>query len=1373
MKIRSVLAFLRFQNNKSTILGGGKGTHTHTFHNNAARTMFPVQTGNMTQVRKEHDMFSSGVKWVCLLLAVSATVFVSTDVSGQNTISGAIQGQVIDFDTRTAIAGALIIARDEESGIIKSAHSFKDGSYRISNLPSGTYTLRCEHPDYGSDIYPGIPANINYTKTVKIPPFLLHKKSAAVATAAAVTPQPKVPAAKKPAAPPKPAPPQVAAQKPAPKPEPVTPPPAQPTPPPAVPPAVAVTPAKPAPAPEPQAPQPQPTLAPAAPSAANLPAAKPADQTVAQPIPAVQTQLTPLVQESTAVRMVNTASPMKSGNFSEKQLQSLPLPGIRTFDSLALLVAGVTEAPRTLSGTAGPGIGAGLGTDGQFSVNGMRSRANSFTVDGSDNNDQDVAVRRQGYLSMQSQPIESVQEFQISTLLWDAEQGRNLGSQVNAVSKGGSNAVHGQLYGYLTDSHLNARNFFDLVPGSTRDQRPLTRTQAGFDLAGPIVRDRTHFFAAFEYQKLNALEAQHFASPTKLPMPGAMLHRTFQNFSKLKVVTQPIPNLVYYDYITSAGATPLGQNLLATAPTTTSQLFYPEPNNPGGPYGIYTLTNVLPASGAGRVFSYKMTHQFNERNLLSGRYNFTDDERELPSVGRAIASTVDSSTRNQNVSLILDSAFTDTFASQARVSFGRTRLNFGEHAGSPMVRNSDLLKVPVTMILKENGATANAGVNSSTYPLGAMVIRPFSPVGIDAQLFPQGRINNTYQFADVLSKAWRRHTVKFGADIRIVQLDSRQDRYYRPLIEVNNGILSMNGAQTLMPGVQFASIGQVSSVLQSITKGTPDSNIALRFNEYNFFFNDTIRITPNFTLDYGVRYEFNTVPGEKNNKIESALDPKNMPPATGSPLCSSDPNCSQYLSYYSNAVGAYQKILNGRTGIYTSDKNNFGPHIGFSLDPTRNGKTVLRGGYGLYYDTILGAVVSQSRNVFPNEIPFLSDSVFYANEGMNLNSPAAFGLGGTSFLVKGTNQLGGTPQDFATLVGALFYYSRNAGGLSFTLPDQFIRTPYVQQWHLSFEKEIGNFLASFSYVGTKGNKLTRLVAPNGGWSVTPQQQITFDNAGVPTVWFNRDSKSPVTLPLQMALNRENYYLGSYQRYENSANSNYHAFQAELRRRLSGGLMFTSAYTWSHAIDDVSDVSDTAGATALAQNYHNLRAERASAAFDARHRFSGSLIADLPFYRGRKDGAAALIGGWQVSSTFMARSGQPYTLQVPFDANRDGNLNDRPLTTTGLTFNDSHGQLRITQVASTSSFFDLNNKVNGFVGRNTIRADGLFNWDLALIKRVSLTETRHLDFRTEFFNVLNRTNFGIPVRTIGDPGFGRSTDTVTPSRLIQFALKIVF
>src|SRR5439155_18407213 len=272
------------------------------------------------------------------------------------------------------------------------------------------------------------------------------------------------------------------------------------------------------------------------------------------PAPQPQPQLPPPASVEGAVQLVNTISPMRAQNFDELQLQSLPLPGIRTFDTLALLVPGVTEPPQSISDNPGPGLGAGVGTSGQFSVNGMRARTNNFTVDGSDNNDQDVAVRRQGFLSQIPQSIESIREFQISTLLWDSELGRNLGAQVNAVSKTGSNKIRGQAYGFLTDSSLNARNFFDFTGGPSEKEDRFTRVQTGIALAAPIVKDRTHFFGSFEFQNINATQEQHFASPRAD-------ERRFLGLPRFKVITSPNSLNRNFDYETEAGATPLGLNL--------------------------------------------------------------------------------------------------------------------------------------------------------------------------------------------------------------------------------------------------------------------------------------------------------------------------------------------------------------------------------------------------------------------------------------------------------------------------------------------------------------------------------------------------------------------------------------------------------------------------------------------------------------------------------------------------------------------------------------------------------------------------------------------------------------------------------------------
>src|SRR5262249_41395102 len=340
-------------------------------------------------------------------------------------------------------------------------------------------------------------------------------------------------------------------------------------------------------------------------------------------------------------RDITTTDATRRGNFAELQLESLPLGGLtdmRTFDQLAFLLPGVAPPPYT-PGVRGPGVGFGIGTAGEFSVNGMRARSNNFTVDGSDNNDPDVGVRRQGFTALVPQSIESVNEMEISTLLWDSELGRKFGSQVNAVSKDGGNQYHGAIYGFFTDSRLNARNFFDYTDGPITKKDPFTRSQSGHVFGGPLGNKSTQFFESFEEVNVESSVEQHFATPT-------LSERRFLGLPRFAVLRPFLEAPASEFFSTNRGATPLGRNILS---------FYPLPNNPSGPYGPNTFTQSQVADGHGSILSAKIVHQFGQTNTLAGRYNFTDDSRFLPAINRAINSATKAHTRTQDLSMILDS----------------------------------------------------------------------------------------------------------------------------------------------------------------------------------------------------------------------------------------------------------------------------------------------------------------------------------------------------------------------------------------------------------------------------------------------------------------------------------------------------------------------------------------------------------------------------------------------------------------------------------------------------------------------------------------------------------------------------------------------
>jgi hypothetical protein len=285
---------------------------------------------------------------------------------------------------------------------------------------------------------------------------------------------------------------------------------------------------------------------------------------------------------------------------------------------------------------------------------------------------------------------------------------------------------------------------------------------------------------------------------------------------------------------------------------------------------------------------------------------------------------------------------------------------------------------------------------------------------------------------------------------------------------------------------------------------------------------------------------------------------------------------------------------------------------------------------------------------------------------------------------------------------------------------------------------------------------------------------------------NYDPSKPDTFPLiaialpplsdlnNQKFSRPNPALGAYTIFDSSAASTYHSLQLTVTKRFARGHQLTAAYTWSHAIDDVSDVFDVAGAYVLPQDDRALGAERASANFDVRHRVAISTIGNAPFlgrFNDAKGAKGLILGGWQYASFTTYQTGQPFTVNSSYDINLDGNLTDRLNTLNGLTTVDDRRVRLQLNAPATSLLAPISS--NGAVGRNTFRASGIAKTDFTIIKNIQLSGGRIIVFRAEAFNIWNRTHFGIPVRVLEAPSFGQSVDTLINPRQIQFALKYVF
>jgi hypothetical protein len=1149
-------------------------------------------------------------------------------------------------------------------------------------------------------------------------------------------------------------------------------------------------------------------------------------QPVTQATPVVIAQTTPTPEDDgdDIAIDINKRNARRGGVFTREEVSTLPLGATtltRSFDELALLLPGVASPPQTVGNVAGPGVGPGVGSAGQFAVNGMRSRSNNFTVDGSDNNDEDIGVRRQGFLALVPQPVESIQEYQVTTLLAPAQYGRNLGAQVNAVSKSGGNELHGTIFGFLNTSQLNARNTFDDVGGNvTRaltagnlnvivapnaffdnaafrflpingsqinvsntsgNEDSFTLGQGGMVLGGKLIPDKLFFFISAEGQALNATKEVSFAVPT-VQQRGAF----------------------------GSGATGIFRDPFAGTPTpafafptefNADAIFslFPFPNNPNGVYGRNTFTQTLPASGQGKIVSGKVDGNWDWRGRpqsFTARYNFTDDWRDIPVTGEAIFSTLRPRVRTQNFSTFLNSQLRGADSArpifnQLRASYGRTRLIFDAYTdptyqirsgllpGDPFLLNARVLSNFTLPSLNAAGVPVANTTNPVLYvrdgtttedllgPVGQVRIAGLSPIGVDVFNFPQRRVNNTYQIADTMTMRIGNHNLAFGTDIRRTELNSDLPRLSRPLITFNGapqlvfnpGVGFQFGNRLFINPLDLAASSAASGFVQTLST-TGSSAINLRYYQYNFFGQDEWRITPNLSLSYGLRYEYNTPPEERSGRIESTFN---------SPLIA-------------QLVPGLGQFIDGRTSIFDADKNNFAPRVGLAYSPNlfgNNRSTVIRAGYGIFYDQILGAVVSQSRNVFPSNVTINLAGGFGSGIGafdfpFGLFPPSIFAQTGT------LNRL-----DPSITVTNLLTTLRNLGlginAVAVTLPDRNLQTPMAHQYSVSFEQQLSRGLVlSAAYVGTQGRNLLRLTTPNLGSNaiLLPLATTTSPFGGL--------NVQPGFLGVVLAPGtnitpgggitggRPTPGAGPVEIYTSDARSRYDALQLQLRGRygfLGSNTQIQVGYTFSKVKDDVSDVFDLGGAPALPQNSRTFEGEYAPANFDVRHRITYNYITDLSNWGRRNAFFHFLFDGAQIAGTGVFQTGQPFTVNSIFDVNLDGNLTDRPNTLAGI--QETNDRARPYTLTADALTLLAPIGQSGAVPRNAFRSSNLWLTNTAIIKTFKLSEDKGISFRMDIFNLFNRANYGIPGRFLETPWFGRATDTVTPGRRIQFAVKYSF
>ena len=953
--------------------------------------------------------------------------------------------------------------------------------------------------------------------------------------------------------------------------------------------------------------------------------------------------------------------------------------------------------------------GTGEGGLSSTSVNGGRINFNGFWLDGVSNKGLSGGTNL-------DPSVDSIQEFRMETLNFSAEFGNSSGSVVNVISKSGTNRFHGTAYEFLRNDNLDAREFFD-------DDKPeFKRNQFGFTIGGPLRKNSTFFFGSYEGTRIRTgqSELESFESPQwgnyvkQYGHPvGKFLYNNFAAPAVTSITETVGEYLVNNLGLASGSQASVDAFLGATFGSPAGALSAGAPMT--GETSFFT-----PDTTDANQFSIRLDQEWREgKDKIFGRYYI--NKSEGPVVDPRPAFNSPSNAESHQVSISQTHVFSPRVLNEFRFGLNRGVLDIA--AGTP----------GVPLIVENATGTARFGAYNG---------------------YPQSFHENVFHYSDVVSISKGSHGIKAGVEVRRNQENSefnvgRPSYYFYNLV-----YLALDDPYYEIGGVD-----------PHIVDGTRRSELSSNFRgwrntEMGFFFNDDWKIKPTLTLNLGVRFDLYTRLKEVQGR------------ATRYDL--------------SDGANIFEALRRGdfatADALSAGDHNNFAPRIGFAWDPGGNGKMSIRGGFGVAYQSGVYNPLANSRwNPPYYSFNLICDVCGRPRENI-LYGPQQAGQPVTA--------TGANPNPGARLFeGNIIAYDGSNNNTTFLtgIPNPEMRDPYVMSYFVGIQQELmRDVTLEVNYVGTGGRKIIRAENFN---------RFVGDRIGAasPNGEFAGSS----------ALNRVNPNFGAMRFWENSVNSSYNALQSQVMKRFSKGYALTGSYTWSKSLDVRSTWHSGATTTNLGQEGYstdvtNQAIDRGRSIFDARHRFVLSYQWDLPLLSNSSGVVQAILGGWQLVGIVSLQAGQPFTpfssLSFPAggDFNADGTNNDRPNTPSSGNsvesdrtswVNTNSGPFNIATTSS-SGIPTTAEKVayfgrpvagtNGTLGRNTFEGPGFSNSDFSIFKnfRLGFSEDAKLQFRFEFFNILNRPNFFQPEPQINDAQFGRSTQTFD-ARQVQLGLKFIF
>ena len=957
---------------------------------------------------------------------------------------------------------------------------------------------------------------------------------------------------------------------------------------------------------------------------------------------------------------------------SAREATDLPLNG-RDLTQLGLLQPGV--APMT-TGLAEAG---GVRRSGQaYAVNGQRPESNNYLLDGASNVD---SVNGGYALRM---PVDAVSEFRILTLNAPAEYGDTSGATTSMVTKSGSNGLHGDVYEFLRNNAMDARNFF------AADTEPLHRNQYGATLGGPVRKDKDFFFLYYEGQRDSEGKTQAAIVPTKVERNG--------DFSGLTdpATGQPVPLINEFTGQPFPGNQIPGsmQSPIALA----AEKLYPLPN---------IGTNVFESTQLGSTNydqgGFRLDHYFSGSDQLFARYSRSslDQFDPLPISGAGVPGfpvTDDIVTNSATVSWV--HLISPETVQTVRASFFRNEFLAGQAVNHTPGSSLGFQYQPTLAL--------NQGVPY-------LIVSGYASLG-NPITGPQNTVQNDYQGSYSLSMTRGRHNLKFGADLT------------REQINVVFGIAT-NGFFVFAPfpaSDSFASFLMGQSV--QFFQGGGQFDRGLRKWIAAGYAQDEYRISQRLTLNFGLRYEVNTPYTDIRNRMNEWAP-------------------GRQSTVYPNAPAGL--LFPGDSGVPAGiapvDYREFMPRVGLAWDPFGGNKTIVRAGYGIFYDGFTNGVGGPLQAAI-SALPWTQ----------------AYQLPGPGFDLANPYGGAGTPFGTGNFVAPATVLTVQSG----------MRPPYSQNWNLSVERAIaGNYLLDVRYLGNKGTHLARFIEANPAI-----YGPSFDPNNV-----NKARQYTTCNPQGIC----NY--GSVGLLADDSSSTYHALEVAFSRQYAHGLSFLASYWYSKSLDYISTLNVAgsaptlvAGENDLAQNPFNLAAEHGPSLFDATHRFVFSGTWALPKWRNAPRAAALLANGWQLNTIASLSTGTPFTVYDSANVSMQGSApeitgfySSRP----DLIADPNVGQPHTpNEWIGHAPFLQLNPATQagqfGNEGRNVVRGPGIEDVDLSLFKNFNAGETRRVQFRAECFNLLNHPNFGLPVNDLESPAFGQILQA-GPPRLLQLALKLVF